>query len=316
MSVHVPRPAMECHDSVGFNEWVQLMGNRFVPLSLSTGSPETFTGTFQSRTIDGIGITHIVASSHSVQRRPKAIRLDKNDHLKLSLQLEGNGMVMQDGRSAHLNPGDVAIYDTSRPYTLEYEGSMRSLVMIFPHSMLGLSASLVHTVTATRLAGDEGIGRVICPFMQHMAENLDQLEGVDGARIMRSAFDLITALLSAEIRATASNHDSGTAFESVCMYIDQHLSDPELTTESIARANFISTRQLQYIFQEEGLTVSGYIRSRRLERSRVDLEDSALHNRTVIQIAQSCGFVDLSHFSKLFKSTYGSTPREHRLAHA
>jgi transcriptional regulator GlxA family with amidase domain len=47
----------------------------------------------------------------------------------------------------------------------------------------------------------------------------------------------------------------------------------------------------------------------------MDLEDSALLERTVLQIAQAGGFVDLSHFSKLFKSTYGRTPREHRLAH-
>lgn len=308
--------SMESHVSVGFDEWVRLVGNRFVPLALTTGSPETFIGTIRSRTIGGICVTDIAASSHSVHRLSQAIRRDRNDHLKLSLQLEGAGLVMQDGRSAQLNPGDAAIYDTSRPYTLEYGGSMRSLVMLFPHAMLGLSSSLVHTVTATRLAGDSGIGRVICPFMQHMAENLDLLEGAGGSRIMHSAFELITALLSAEIHASAPNDEHGVAFESVRMYIDSHLSDPDLNTDAIARAHFVSTRQLQYLFQEEGLTVSGYIRSQRLERCRMDLEDSALQERTVLQIAQAGGFVDLSHFSKLFKSTYGRSPREHRLAHA
>jgi AraC-like DNA-binding protein len=315
MSAHDHQYSMESHESVGFDEWVRLVGNRFVPLALSTGSPDTFTGTLRSRTIGGICITDIAASSHSVHRLSNAIRRDKNDHLKLSMQLEGAGLVLQDGRSAHLSPGDAAIYDTSRPYTLEYGGPMRSLVMLFPHSMLGLSASMVHTVTATRLAGDSGIGRVICPFMQHMAENLDQLEGVNGSRIMHSAFELITALLSAEIQASSAKDEHGVAFESVRMYIDSHLSDPDLNTDAIAKAPFVAPRQLQYLFQEEGLTVSGYIRSRRLERCRMDLEDSALLERTVLQIAQAGGFVDLSHFSKLFKSTYGRTPREHRLAH-
>ncbi|UBH05890.1 transcriptional regulator [Leucobacter sp. Psy1] len=313
MTTQDPGRSVELVDSVGFEDWVRLVGNRFVPLTLATGSPETFTGTLRSRTIGGICVTDIRASSHSVHRLSRAIHRDQNDHLKLSLQLEGTGMVMQDGRSAHLNPGDAAIYDTSRPYTLEYDGAMRSLVMLFPHEMLGLSASMIHTVTAQRLAGDDGIGRMICPFMQHMAENLDQLEGANGSRIMHSAFELITALLSAELQRSPEHDEQGVAFESVRMYIDTHLPDPRLSTDAIARAHYISTRQLQYLFQEEGLTVAGYIRSQRLERSRIALEDPALHGRTVLQIAQSAGFTDLSHFSKLFKATYGRTPREHRV---
>lgn len=81
--------SMESHVSVGFDEWVRLVGNRFVPLALTTGSPETFIGTIRSRTIGGICVTDIAASSHSVHRLSQAIRRDRNDHLKLSLQSRG-----------------------------------------------------------------------------------------------------------------------------------------------------------------------------------------------------------------------------------
>ncbi|MGP3535557.1 helix-turn-helix domain-containing protein [Microbacterium sp. RD1] len=306
--------AMENHDGVSFDEWIQLVGNRFVPLTVSTIDPDGFSGSLRTRVVDGTCVTDIAASSHSVHRLPEAISDDDPHHLKLSMQLEGTGLVMQDGRSAHLTAGDVAIYDTARPYTLEYDGPMRSLVMIFPHSMLGLSANLVHTVTAVRLRGDTGIGRVICPFMQHMAEEMHLLDGVSGARIMRSAFDLITALLSAELHDSATREPWRVTLDAVAHYIDAHLEDAALNTDSLARAHFISSRQLQYLFQEEGLTVSGYIRQRRLERCRLDLEDPALASRSIVQIGQSWGFVDPSHFSKLFKATYGRSPRDHRLA--
>lgn len=304
---------MESYESLGFDDWVRVTGNRFVPLSLATTVPEQFLGTIHTRTVGDTSISHIAASAHSVHRLSHSIRAGQDNHLKLSMQLEGTGTVIQDGRIARLEPGDAAIYDTSRPYTLEYGTNMRSLVMFFPHSNLGLSASMVHTVTASRLAGDQGIGRVICPFMQHMAENLELLDGTNGVRILQSAYELITALISAEIQTTVPPEDSRVAFESVRMYIDQHLADPELNTDMVARAHYVSTRQLQYLFQEEGTTVSRYIRSRRLERCRIDLEDSALQERKVLQIAQAAGFTDLSHFSKLFKTTYGVTPSEHRL---
>jgi AraC-like DNA-binding protein len=61
--------------------------------------------------------------------------------------------------------------------------------------------------------------------------------------------------------------------------------------------------------------VSGYIRSRRLEHCRIDLVDPALASRSIIQVAQSWGFVDPSHFSKLFKSTFGHSPRDYRQLH-
>lgn len=305
--------AMENHVGVAFDEWVSLVGNRFVPLALSTIDPQGFSGTLRTRIVDGTCVTDIAASSHRVRRLETSIRDDDPHHLKLSMQLEGTGIVMQDGRSAHLAPGDVAIYDTARPYTLEYDGPMRSLVMMFPHSMLGLSVNLVHTVTAVRLRGDTGVGRVICPFMQHMAEELNQLDGVTGARIIRSAFDLITALLSAELQNSAEREPWRATIDAVAHYIDTRLDDPGLNTDTLARAHFISSRQLQYLFQEEGLTVSGYIRQRRLERCRLDLEDPALTSRSIVDVAQAWGFSDPSHFSKLFKATYGRSPRDHRV---
>lgn len=312
MSLSGPSQSMESHEGVCFDEWIRLVGNRFVPLALTTVNPQGFSGTLRTRYVDGTCVTDIAASSHSVKRLARSINDDDPHHLKLSMQLEGTGLVMQDGRSAHLQSGDVAIYDTTRPYTLEYDGRMRSLVMMFPHSMLGLSANLMHTMTAVRLRGDTGIGRVICPFMQHIAENLDQLEGVGGARIMRSAFDLVTALLSAELQTNTRREPGLVSIDAVTQYIDAHLDDPKMNTDSIACAHFISPRHLQYLFQEKGTTASSYVRSRRLERCRLDLEDPALASRSVIQIAQSWGFGDPSHFSKLFKARFDRSPRKHR----
>lgn len=305
-------PTMENHHVDTFEEWVRLVGNRFVPLTLTTADTNGFSGTLRTRYVDGTCITDIAASSHTVDRVARTIADDDPHHLKLSLQIEGTGLVMQDGRVAELNPGDAAIYDTTRPYTLEYTERMRSLVMIFPHSLLGLSSHLVHTVTAVRLKGDTGIGRVICPFMQHIAEDIDQLEGVNGARIVRSALDLITAMLSAEIQSAASTEPWRISLDAVEHYIDRHLDDPGLNTEALARVHFMSTRQLQYLFQDKGTTVSAYIRRRRLERCRLDIEDPSLESWSIIQIAQHWGFVDPSHFSKLFKTTFGASPREFR----
>jgi len=305
--------SIQCDNAHSFDEWKILVGNRFVPLSLSTSEP-VFSGSVRSAHIDETCVSEITASAHRVRRLSSQIRPTDVKHLKLSLQLEGSGLVTQDGREAVLRPGDVAIYDTSRPYTLEFTEDVRTLVMIFPHHLLGLSPKLIQNLTAIRLPGDVGIGIVISPFMKHLSENLDQLTGVNGIRVMHSALDLITALLSAELsgKTPVSEDSRRLDMDKFRLYIESHLADPDLNTISVAKAHFISSRYLQYLFREEGLTVTGYIRSRRIGRCRVDLVDPAHGALSVLEIAQRWGFLDGAHFSRVFKASVGITPRDYR----
>src|SRR5690606_23317769 len=114
----------------------------------------------------------------TVHRTLALISAEDPTHYKVSLQLEGSGLVAQDGRQAVLAPGDLAIYDTSRPYTPEFTANTRSLVMAFPQDVFEVPSTLIRAITAVRLSGDSGPGAVIPPFMQHLAENRDTLSGV------------------------------------------------------------------------------------------------------------------------------------------
>jgi AraC-like DNA-binding protein len=58
--------------------------------------------------------------------------------------------------------------------------------------------------------------------------------------------------------------------------------------------------------------VAGWVRERRLERSRHDLLDPALAARPVSAIAARWGLVDPAHFSRLFRAAYGVPPLEYR----
>ena len=55
-----------------------------------------------------------------------------------------------------------------------------------------------------------------------------------------------------------------------------------------------------------------WVRERRLENCRRDLEDPALGHRGVQAIAHHWGFEDPAHFSKIFKAAYGEPPGQYR----
>ncbi|WP_433271738.1 helix-turn-helix domain-containing protein [Actinosynnema sp. CS-041913] len=94
-------------------------------------------------------------------------------------------------------------------------------------------------------------------------------------------------------------------------FIDGHLADPGLCPAVVAAAHHVSTRQLHRLFAGQDLGVAGWIRHRRLERSRHDL---ATRREPVHVVASRWGFPDAAHFSRLFRRTYGMSPSDYRHA--
>jgi AraC-like DNA-binding protein len=50
----------------------------------------------------------------------------------------------------------------------------------------------------------------------------------------------------------------------------------------------------------------------RLNRCRHDLLDPAFADQTIVSIASRWGLPNQAHFSRLFRTTYGRSPREFR----
>jgi AraC-like DNA-binding protein len=98
-------------------------------------------------------------------------------------------------------------------------------------------------------------------------------------------------------------------------FIDQRLGDPELSPGGIAAAHHISIRYLHKLFEAEGTTVAGWIRSLRLERCRRDVLNPALQARPVHAIAARWGIIDAQRFSRAFRATFGLPPAEYRRLH-
>jgi len=104
-------------------------------------------------------------------------------------------------------------------------------------------------------------------------------------------------------------------FEDILQHIERELDDPELAPAAIAQRHGCSVRSLQALFAARQLTVAGVIRQRRLERCRQALctDERSSH---IGNLALNWGFGDAAHFSKLFKATYGVSPRQYRQRHA
>ncbi|UUT36527.1 helix-turn-helix domain-containing protein [Microbacterium elymi] len=283
----------------------------FVPLLVTASRAQRFGGVIRAAGADDVHLTEVQATPHVVERTPQLIARDERAFFKVNLMLAGRGLLVQDGREAVLEPGSLAVYDTSRPYSLVFDDEFRTLVAMFPRHLLRLPTDLVGELTAVRVSGSEGVGAVVGPYLAQLAANLEQFTGAVGARLAHSALDLIATVFSQELGLDDAADPHRALMQRIHTHIDGNLA-AELTPASIAAAHFISTRHLHGLFQEQGTTVSTWIRSRRLEQCRRDLTDPLLADRPVAAIAAGWGFADPAHFSRTFKAEYGVAPSEFR----
>ncbi|MFH5879384.1 helix-turn-helix domain-containing protein [Arthrobacter sp. NA-172] len=296
-----------------FDHWKHLVAQSFVPLAARTSDVDGFRGQMRSRVLDRMSIVEVSGSPYEVHRTEALIAQAGERYFKLNLQLEGTGILVQDNREALLRPGDLAIYDTNRPYTLAFEEAARSIVVMFPCDALSLPIDYVGQLAAVRMPGGAGLSGIVGNFIRQLSENLEVLSGPSGSRLVTNALDLVSTMLHAEMDIAPDRMKPQMLLvTSAREYIEANLSDPQLSPASIASAHFISTRHLHSVFQESGTTVASWIRNRRLDGARRELKDPLHAGKPVNVIAANWGILDAAHFSRIFRDAFGVSPREWR----
>lgn len=302
------------HDFEAFRESVS---SSFVPLKVSGAEHGVFLSSIRSASALDFHLTELTAGGHQVERTPELIRQGGEDYYKVSLVLAGSSLLIQDSREVFLQPGDLAVYDTSRPYSVISEEQTRVLVAMFPKSTFELPESQIHQISAVNLAAPGQLGSLAAALLAKVSTSLDQLSGPFGVRIANSCLDVLATAFAGSLGAQRPVVDPREKLlADIHAYIERNLASPDLTPGSIAAAHYISTRHLHGLFHSQGVTVSAWIRQQRLARCQRELSDPFLVNRSVASIAASWGFPDPAHFSRTFKSTFGESPRDFRMRFA
>lgn len=311
-----PGRPVDPHDSTvradSLSDFRDIISTSFVPLMASGDAAHAFAATVKTAGADKAVFTHLQTNPHVVERTPATIAAGGSGYFKLNMLLTGSGLLVQDGKEVFVRPGDLALYDTSRPYTLVFEESVSNLVMMFPKDRVSLPSSLVEQLTAVSLGRECALGPMVTSLLKQVPTTITSLPMHTRAQVAQSGLDLLSALLSTVLDIEAAAQDPRqTQLEEVYRYIDAHLG-ADLTPGSIASAHFMSTRHLHSLFTGTETTVSALIKERRLEQCRSEILDPAHSQRTIGAIAAGCGFADPAHFSRVFKSRFGVSPSELR----
>ncbi|MFI2371864.1 helix-turn-helix domain-containing protein [Streptomyces sp. NPDC018833] len=292
--------------------WHEVIERTCVPLHITPDTDTPFRGRLTTDRLGCLQISTVEADANRVRRTRGLIA--KADRAQLSVGLQGRspGLVAQDGKEAFLNPGDLAFYDTTRPYSLGFAEHFRMQVFSIPRQALGLREADLHRLTALPLRPGTGTAALVASFLARLAAEATTYPPHIGDLLARNAVDLLGTLVAERLgRATAGTADSaGAALRlRIQSFIDRHLADPDLSPQTIAEAHHLSVRYVHRLFQDEGTTVSRWIQHRRLEACRRELGRGG---PAVAAVAHRFGFTSPSHFSRVFRAAYGMSPREWR----
>jgi AraC-like DNA-binding protein len=121
------------------------------------------------------------------------------------------------------------------------------------------------------------------------------------------------AMIRSLLLTSAQAAEQSSAAELVArvkLYIDAHLTDPDLSANTIAADHNVSPRKLYAEWSTQEGRLSDYIIRRRLDRAR----DALITKRhlTIPTVARANGFADPTHFTKRFRAAYGVTPSQWR----
>lgn len=271
-------------------------------------APADFAASMSVARLGDVSLMDMSTTAHSVTRTAS----DDNPFCKLSLQLEGTSTMSQDGRTCVLEPGDLALYVTQRPYSLSYDGPQRTLVVYLPLSFLSFTPAQIAAVTASPITRHSGLGRVAIPLFEQLAANINLLDGTHAEALVRSALNMLISVFSSEYASELADGSGPLLFQQAKSYIEDNLADTDLSPGSIAAALYVSVRHLHAQFAAQGVTVSAYVRDRRLERIKEDLANPSLASRSIAAICSDYGIHEPSYFSRAFKNRFGVSPRDFR----
>jgi AraC-like DNA-binding protein len=252
-----------------------------------------------------IGVTD-ATSFESVRQCCEVSRASEGDFL-ISLLAHGSGSIEQDGRATHLGAGQIALLDLSQSFADLFSKDLRLIFVRVPRRQLLARLPEAERMTAVALNGRTSLGAFINALIRSVTDLDSDLDPCAASIVASSIIEIFAAIANEELGylKDVDNRRVGL-LERAKRFMEQNLGDTELDVEKISSAMAVSRRTLNRIFAAHGITATQWLWSKRIEASHVLLREGNF--RHVGDVAVACGFVDISHFGRVFKKKYGVPP--------
>lgn len=292
--------------------WQQELSKIFVELEFVPADPtQRLVGLMYNYPFGDLDFVRAISKggTHSVIRSRRMIERSRHNNFFIGCILAGRANLAQAGHIAALERGDLAILDSTKEYEIEIPLGFDALWVKVPRHRIEGRLTSVDKVMSHRINGAVGIGHLASNLLRSALREAPKIAAADANRITNSLLDLLSLSLEHGVTLESPGvRGSQSTLRRIQKYVEDHLDDETLCLETIATNLSLSTRYVNKLFEREGVSAARWIRIRRLERCRSDLEDPSKRNLSVSEIAFNHGFSNISSFNRAFKSVFNIPP--------
>ena len=302
------------HGELSFDHWRDEATRAVIPLDYQCDTATRFSGHICAQSVGGIQLARLQATPHAVKRTTSIIQSAKENHVIFNWLISGNCLAKQDGNETQFGQQSMWICDASRYYDLEFPDQFELVSMALPKSRLGTYHTNFDSLTVTELNRQSEVTGFVQGHLTELVNHAPFVSSLMADRVAKATMEWVMMLLSEQWAAVGSrlSHSQMSIVMRVKQSIALWASNPELTGNDVAEHIGVSTRYINQLLNEEGMSLSRMIWLYRTQKAAEMLSDSQNLHRTISDIAYSTGFNDVAHFSRLFKKHFNVTPSQYR----
>ena len=295
-------------------EWLrEVIGREYANVDIVSPSKGSL---FNEMTIypwDNLRLSVIRSNSINIEKLPKEPHCVSQDAYFGVILLSGEYLLEQNNREVFLRPGDMTIYDATRPHRIHCPKSFSKLIVSIPRKLMRERMAGIEHCTALKINGDTGLGAVASNFIQSIAKEADNMSVEAFSQTSESSLDLFTLALNCVRPGNFSlSRSRSLSIYRVKDFVERNLKCPTLDTAMIVAGTGLSARYINELFNDEDTSLMHFVWHRRLVHCHQELINPAYVSKRVSEVALSWGFNDFSHFSRAFKQRFGVAPRSVR----
>ena len=293
-----------------FDRWISEVNQICGPFSAEPLNSK-FSGNIQKMGGGALEMSRVTICGAQLFRGLDEIRRCVTPEFFCVFQVQGKSRVEQAGNSSTLHTGDIALVDSSLPFSFTYDRESQQIPLILPRPIIERTLNLSGIELGVRIPSHSHIAS----FANHLiaeAAHYDSLDAEESSAIIDS---LIMLLKPSVIRSVGQHSPNERIFLQAASFIRENIGDPALSPKRVATATGASVRSLYRAFAVRSMTISGYIKTQRLEMC-ADYLTASKSKVNLTEAGYRFGFASPSAFSTAFKQHFGITPTRYCQHHA
>jgi AraC-like DNA-binding protein len=292
--------------------WEQYNTSTLVGLKCSSFSETGFSAREDNLSLDRLRVAHIVGNQHVIERDGSMIRSVPKESVFVSLVMDSASFFFQGGHCHLLEPGEMMVYRTDKPYLFGFSGSMHKFIFDIPQDVFA-SRCLRRFDHAVKISAHTGTQRLLLRTLSERTGGFFERPLSQGAdNYQEDALELLGTIIAGQMGNRRINALSASYLLVAKQCILEQLADPALSCERVALQTGVSTRHLARLFALEDTQPHRFILEKRLQGAFRLLSQADSRGLDIAEVAYRQGFTSQAHFARAFKAHYGRTASEVR----